>query len=209
MTTFASLRSAVADDLERSDLTTQIGTEINNAIREYSRRRFWFSQSRTLTFSTVAAQEFYGTSDSASIPRIVEADKVILTDGSNRYPLCQVDNDTMEMMDTPSTADNRPTHWAYVQGEIRLWPTPNAVYSIRVTGLIAPEALSDDSDSNIFTLNAFDVIRHSARRRVMSNTLKDLEGASVASEAERAALSSLNTQSVLLMGRGTIEATDF
>jgi hypothetical protein len=209
MTTFATLRNAVADDLERSDLATQIGTEINNAIREHSRRRLWFNQSRSLTFSTVAAQEFYGSADNASLPRLTEIDRIILTDGANRYQVIQVDNDTMELMDTPTMADNRPSHWAWVYPEMRLWPTPNAVYSVRVTGLIAPADLSGDTDSNIFTVNAFDLIRHSARRRVMANTLKDIDGATIAAEAERSALSSLNMQSVLLMGRGTIEATQF
>lgn len=209
MTTFASLRSAVAGDLVRSDLSTQIGTEINNAIRENSRRRFWFNQSRTLTFNTVSAQEFYGSADSASIPYICEVDSIILTDGANRYPLCQVDNDKMEFMDSPSTADNRPSHWAYVYPELRLWPTPNAAYAIRITGLVAPVDLSADTDNNVFTVNAFDLIRHSARRRVQANILRDTEGAMISAEAERAALNSLLMQSTLLMGRGQIEATQF
>lgn len=209
MTTFALLKSAVADDLERSDLTSQIGTEINNAIKEYARRRFWFNQSRTLTFSTVASQEFYGTSDNTSIPYLTVIDLVVLTDGSNKYPLFRTDNDDMEMMLTPTTANNRPTNFARVVNEIRLYPVPDAAYSIRINGLVRPADLSADGDTNIFVTEAFDVIRHSARRRVMSNTLKDYDGAGVAAEAERSAYESLLSESTLVMGRGGIEATDF
>lgn len=209
MTSLALLRSAVADDLERSDLNSQITTEINNAIREYSRRRFWFNMTRTTTFSTVAAQEFYGASDSANIPYLTQIDLAVLTDGSNKYPLIPVDNTALEMMDTPTMADNRPTHFSYVVDQIRLWPTPDAAYSIRIDGMVSPVDLSADGDSNVFLTQAFDVIRHSARRRVQANTLKDQNGALMSAESERAALDSLNLHTTLLTRRGGIEATDF
>lgn len=209
MTTFLALKNAVADDLARSDLTIQIGTEINQAIREYARHRFFFNKSRTLSFSTNAGQETYGASANPSIPYLTIIDRVMLTDGSIRYPLMHVDTDAVEDAQKPSDANNRPYWWAWLYPEIRLHPIPDAVYALRVTGLVRPVDLSADGDNNVFTSEAFDLIRHSAKRRVLANSIQDFEAAAAVKMIEDAALDTLMRQTALIENQGAIRGTCF
>ncbi len=58
MTTKALMIAEIEDDTERSD-STAIGKKINAAIRHYQPRRFWFNESRSVTFNTVAGTDLY------------------------------------------------------------------------------------------------------------------------------------------------------
>jgi len=73
MSTYAEMQSKIADDLNRSDLTSQIQREINRAIRKYSRKPFWFNGQK-FNFSVVANQQIYDSSDGLpSDIRIIDA----------------------------------------------------------------------------------------------------------------------------------------
>lgn len=62
MSTYAQMQAKIADDLNRSDLTTQIQREINRAIRKYASFPFWFS-STSANFQTANGQWTYDTAD--------------------------------------------------------------------------------------------------------------------------------------------------
>lgn len=62
MSTYAQMQAKIADDLNRSDLTTQIQREINRAIRKYASIPMWFS-STTANFTTANGQWSYDSAD--------------------------------------------------------------------------------------------------------------------------------------------------
>lgn len=62
MSTYAQMQAKIADDLNRSDLTTQIQREINRAIRKYASIPMWFS-STSANFTTANGQQSYDTAD--------------------------------------------------------------------------------------------------------------------------------------------------
>lgn len=62
MSTYAQMQAKIADDLNRSDLTTQIQREINRAIRKYASIPLWFS-SFTANFVTADGQQSYDVAD--------------------------------------------------------------------------------------------------------------------------------------------------
>jgi len=62
MSTYAQMQAKIADDLNRSDLTSQIQREINRAIRKYASMPFWFS-STSANFTTANGQWSYDTAD--------------------------------------------------------------------------------------------------------------------------------------------------
>jgi len=62
MSTYAQMQAKIADDLNRSDLTSQIQREINRAIRKYASIPFWFS-STSANFTTANGQWNYDTAD--------------------------------------------------------------------------------------------------------------------------------------------------
>src|SRR3990167_6653141 len=83
MTTLTVLKARIADDIARSDLTSQIGEAITSAIEHYDEQRFYFTESRGSTFATVADQSRYSSSDDADIPLFIEVDAVFLIDSSS------------------------------------------------------------------------------------------------------------------------------
>ncbi len=62
MSTYAQMQAKIADDLNRSDLTSQIQREINRAIRKYASIPMWFS-STSANFTTANGQWNYDTAD--------------------------------------------------------------------------------------------------------------------------------------------------
>jgi len=62
MSTYLQMRSKIEDDLNRTDLTTQVNREINRAIRKYAREPMWFS-AKKLNFSTAINQQYYDSAD--------------------------------------------------------------------------------------------------------------------------------------------------
>ncbi len=62
MSTFAQMQAKIEDDLNRTDLNSQIQREINRAIRKYASMPMWFS-STTANFTTARGQWSYDTAD--------------------------------------------------------------------------------------------------------------------------------------------------
>src|SRR5690349_1605551 len=56
---------------------------VMKAIAHYEKENFWFNQSRSVTFNTVANQRAYGSSDNASIPYVQDFDAVTFTRATN------------------------------------------------------------------------------------------------------------------------------
>lgn len=212
MATFATLKSQIADDLARTDLTTQINTAVLDAVTFYERRRFYFNEARDLTFSTVAAQEFYTSADNANIPNLLEVDgaKIIITT-TNVYPLDIVTNDSLENISQNVTLDaGQPQYLSYFNQQIRLYAIPSDVWTVRVWGVKSLTALSLDADSNAWTTDARDLIRARAKWDLYTHVIKDFEQASVMNAAEKLALTSLEVAtSKRSASGGTIIGTQF
>jgi hypothetical protein len=79
MSTYGEMQTTIADELDRSDLASQIQKAIKTAIKKYQRKRFFFNEARSLTFNTVDGQEFYTAADSSDIPNLLFIDTVKLT----------------------------------------------------------------------------------------------------------------------------------
>lgn len=62
MSTFLEMQQKIEDDLNRTDLNTQVQREINRAIRKYAREPMWFS-AKKLNFSTAINQQYYDSAD--------------------------------------------------------------------------------------------------------------------------------------------------
>lgn len=149
--TYGSLLDRIADETRRPRATfgTQIEACVQEAIDEYNLIRFPWNQSRSNTFSTVASQEFYTSSDSSFIDDILEFDEVTITISStDKRNLCKRSMDDLQLWNHDSTSTGQPSDYAYWAQQIRLYPIPTAVYTVRVAGIFAPTRLSADADTN-------------------------------------------------------------
>lgn len=207
MPTFKDLQNAVQSDLRRSDLAAETASAINSAIRDYAAQRFWFNDTRTITFQTVAGQEFYERATSRhALSNLVRIDNLIVSDGIGSCPAERVDNDDIETM---ISQQGWPSYYAYVDSSIRLFPVPSQVYQIRVTGYARPDPLNNDTDTNDFTENAFDLIRYASARRVFTSPVRNADQAGAMAMLEQEQLSRLRAETILRLGSGTIVPTVF
>lgn len=174
MATFAQLKTEIASDLDRSDLTTAINDAVLRAIVRFERYRWWFTEERDCTFASVADQAFYTVSDDTQIPLFVEIDNVWATEGGVIHRLEKIHPDRMEYLSDNSAASGRPYYWAYYEEKIRVYPVPaDTSLTFRIDGYVKLTALSADGDTNGWTTYAKDLIRAEAKRDIALNKLRD------------------------------------
>lgn len=172
MSTFAQLKAQIADDLARSDLTTQIEEAVLAAIVDHERTRFYFNERRDApAFTTVADQEMYTASDDADIATIAHIDSlVMILNGSRRKLFVQTEQWMDEMSGLGTGA---PTDYSYLAKRIRLYPIPDAAYQVYMTGQIRLATLSADGDTNAWTEDAKELIRVAAKEKIYRQIIHD------------------------------------
>lgn len=201
MATYADLKTRIKSELDREDMDAaedsvdDLTRHILAAVRFYQARRFWFLQKPAKSAVTVASQNYVARpTDMAQIDRI--------SIPALGYELEKIDIEDLEALDEPSGQEGQPVYWAEGDGattgaaQLRLWPTPNAVYTLKLSGTAAVTALSADADSNVWTNEAQDLIAARACRTISKDVFKDFEAAEGFAVAEEEALSALELQNI-------------
>ena len=141
ITTYAELKTAVADFLNRDDLTNTIDTFIDLAEVQLNRDvRHWKMEQR----SEAEIDDQYLTlpTDWLETIRITVEDTV-------PYALNLLSRD--EIQDRRLRGANvtgKPVYYAHIAGELELYPTPDATYNIELLYTQKLEALSASNTSN-------------------------------------------------------------
>lgn len=150
ITNYTQLKSAIADFLNRDDLTAVIPTFISLAESRINREvRHWRMENR----ATATLNDQYV----ALPPRWIAPIRLTLTD-SPTYELEVVSQ--AQMLDRRSQAldeAGRPQYYALTQGELEFFPTPNENYTLEMTYYEALNALSDSNADNWLLTNYPDV----------------------------------------------------
>lgn len=204
MSTLSDLRSRIADDLNRSDLNTQIDKAINRAITHYRKRKFWFNET-TGTFLTVAGQQSYTTS---VIPSdILHIHRLEYSDGNTSYEVIRASIDYIRNLTSTSGA-SLPTWYAWYGGKIYFALIPSAVGTVTI---YYDKSYSDltSSDSNDFTVYAEDLIEARARWWIYNRIIRDADEAVLAKQEELDALQGLDIQTSGKIATGYVAPTQF
>lgn len=213
MSTQTALKAQIVNDIRnRSDLTTQIAYCIADAITHWQRERFFFNETRSSTFTTVADQASYTSSDDADIPKFYKIDFVTLTDsGGIVYELERIDHEDMEHIQFTGTSSGRPYAYSYFAETFWLYPIPDvSTYTIRPVGHIELAAPASDGEANnAWMTKAYDLIRYTAEERLFRDILIDTERAAIARTGKEEALLKLLAWSSKKTATGMIKATTF
>jgi hypothetical protein len=209
MTTLLDLQTRIAADLTRSDLTSQIANAVSDAVNFYARERFWFNTSRLLTFNTVPSQIAYGVNDYSVIPLLVKIDAMFVPQAQSVLPLDRYEPADFEMLNNGATGGGIPKAFTYVDQTIRLWPTPNAAFTITIHAHYKLPALVNPTDTNSWTTDAEELIRSHAKLLLYTDVLSDGDGASAMAAKIPVLLSALRSESSARMSSGVIQGTEF
>ncbi len=209
MSTYGTMQARIADDLSgRTDLTTQIQEAIQTAIKFYERRRFYFNEATT-TFSTVASQEYYGSSDNADIPNIIEIDTLkILVNGST-YLLTARDFQFIDDISNSTSSLGDPTDFCYYKQNIRLFPIPSAVRTITMAYVKRLTTLSASGDTNAWMTDGEELIRMRAKRLLFLNVIRSPEESATYAEFEAQALGVIEGETAKRISPGRLRPTIF
>ena len=150
ITTYAELKSAVADFLNRDDLTNTIDTFIDMAEAQLNRDvRHWKMEQR----STAEIDDQYLTlpTDWLETIRLTMQDTV-------PYVLNLASRDQIEEYRLRGAdVSGKPVYYSHIAGEIELYPTPDATYDIEMLYTQKIDALSDSNTSNWLLTEAPDL----------------------------------------------------
>ena len=151
---------------------------ILDAISSNEDDRFYFNEYRTANaFSTVVGQEFYTSADWADIATILHIDKLSILISSNRYQMYPRTEQYMEDISMNTSWSGQPVDFSYYNFRLRFYPIPNGVYPVNVLGTKKFAALSGSSDENVWTTEAEQLIRLTAKKYLYRDTILDAEKA--------------------------------
>jgi hypothetical protein len=212
MTTFVAIRNRISDDVRAvatassSDISSQISAEVLSAVAFYARERFYFN-TKTNTFSTVADQEYYSSSDLADIATLVKIDAMTVTNNGVKIPVKPMDFGKIDEWQT-SYVKSLPRYYAYYKQNLRLYPIPDAVYTMTMAYVYKLTALSADGDSNAWTTDAEELIRARASRRLFETVVRNVERATIAGAQEQEALRVLKRETRMRTSPGVLRVDD-
>ena len=204
--TLGDMKSRVADELARTDLTTQIANAIQDAIVYYQSERTLFNESRDMTFSTVISQEFYTSADLAQIPTLMSIDYLILYLG-NTVPwiVKRMAPIELEVFNQNGLIKGQPTRYSYYNKQLRLGPVPDAVYSMRLAGQVQQAAPATDTEANNpWMIDAEKLIRCRAKYELHTHYTRNEKQAALMKAAELDALEEVKGRTNRLTGTGMI-----
>lgn len=196
MSTLGAMITAIQQETRRNDADwpDRCRSEIERAVQHYQRERFWFNQTREITFNTVAAREFYDGTDHADIPNLLAISYATVRRGTELYELCLT---TARDLDTLSLSDPQqmPIWYSYFESKLRLWPIPDEIYPVRINALIrAPFPASDAEADNHWMTDAEELIRSRAKRNLYLHHMGSRQRAEDMRAAEEEALASLRAE---------------
>lgn len=210
--TKTTLLAQIADDLERSDLSTQIQTAVDDAIDAYKNERFWFNESyrASVTLSSSVAYILL----SALPNRYIEFDRIRLQQASVSAAFDMVPRDRDWILSRQDAmTPSMPVEYAVYGNAIQFDSQADQNYTLIIDGLIelgntASSSYSASSSVSWFS-DARNLIRARAKWDLYVNILKDADMATAMAVAEKRAYDELKAKTNQRESTGIIRPTQF
>ena len=170
MTTLATMRTRIDNELARGGtLSSEIDACIREAIDHYKYRRWWFTES-TLTSTTSASGEYISAPSTFLSLDSLRMDNSATGDD---YPLRPAAYEMFEAWQSDTANQGKPLYFVEYKGQYRLYPVPDAVYTLVWSGLVDLGTPSADADTSAWLTTAEGLIRCRARALLQINYLRD------------------------------------
>lgn len=199
----STLKTRIASEIHRSDLTSSIADAITSAIDFYKSKRFEVNE-KTDSFNTVANQQSYTSGDTGFPTDIGQVDLVQVTASGTITTLDPISFQELKDKTTITTLTGVPSEYAWYAQKLYLYPIPDAAYSISLSHQQRKTAPANDADSStIWTNQCEALIRHCAKKMLYRDVLRDPDGKVMAEEAEAMELARLLGESFQLQNDGS------
>lgn len=172
MPSLGTMKTRIADELARSDLTSQIANAIGSAISFYEGSRFYFNEARG-TFSTVAGQEWYTSTQFVDLPNVLKIDTMRCLLNNRWFVMVPRTWAELQWRSSGITQNADPTDYAYYRQQLRLYPIPQGVRTIEVTYVQMLGVPATDTASNGWTNEGEELIRTHAKVDLFESVIRD------------------------------------
>jgi hypothetical protein len=168
------MKSRIASELRRTNITTQIASAIETAIESYRHERFFWSETREIYFNTVDGQWQYDSSDDADLGNILRWDYVLTEVGDNFFTLMPMSPAEIEILNGDGDFFGQPLNWGFYNEQLLIYPIPNGAFPIRIGGMIAKASPASDAETgNPWMTSAEKLIRCRAKYELYTHVLAD------------------------------------
>lgn len=183
MSTYTQVQSRIADDINRTDLTSQIQQQIKLAIKHYRTFPMWFNEARTTLTASSSASFLTVPSDFL--------DTVELAIKVSGYPVPMKSKPLVEIVQYRPTSGSQPTSYCYFGDRFELDYEVNTQYEFPLWYIKELTELSAGGDENEWLKSGEDLIVYRAEKMLYASVIKDKAQAKVAAELEREARTAL------------------
>jgi hypothetical protein len=193
MANFGDLKAQIASDLRRSNIPSEIAAAILDSIRDYDTERFYFNETAIYALTTAAGVDEYSITPQSPIQEFIRIDTVRAQVGNTWYALARVTPDEIEELFSVATS-GQPFEWAIHGNRLRLFPTPNAAFPIKILGHYRLTPLVNDIDTNNWTNEGKSLVRYCALKRLFAYPVRDTTQAQMAESMEQRELDYLRRE---------------
>ena len=212
MATKADLAAKIADDLARSDLSTQITDAIDYSVKRYERERFWFNDQDNISVSLTSSISQLALSD---LPvKMFQIDRVRVVLASNTlldlYPrdrnwiAARQDINLLSM----------PVEYCVYDEALQFDSIADQSYTLVLDGVVGlGNTVASNSYSNasaaVWFNEARDMIRADAKRDLYTHVIKDFEFARTMNETAVYEYNQLKGRTTRIRKTGQVRPTRF
>jgi len=176
MSDYGTMQARIARDLRRTTIADDIKNAILDAIKVEEIRHYWFNEGRT-SATTIADNPYLSVPTNFLHPIHLEYYD------SNAWVPIQDEAYTQIVYDDPGPIwTGRPQAYSMFASQVRLMPTPDAAYPVKMHFVKQLPTLTSDSDSNSWMTEAEILIRQTAKAIVCEDIIK---GSAAEKEAPR------------------------
>ncbi len=180
--TLGDMKTRIAGELGRSNLTSEIADAITTAIEAYQKERFRFSDvtpNAPVTFNTVAGRYIYTSADNANISTLFNFDYVMLTIGAaSVQQLVRWSPAQVKLYNQANNMNGQPGWYAYEGNQLLLAPVPADAYPVELgvfKNILAPaddievgNPWMTDAELLIRSRAKYEIARHKTRNADMA-----------------------------------------
>lgn len=146
---------------------------INQALRYYKQKRFWFNESED-TAVTISAWSS-GKATISDMPTDIlyplERGGIVLDYSDQRYEVCRIRPEDYDAMNNETT--DRPRYYTFRANAYEVYPYPDQAYTAIVRYIKDYSALSDSNTTNDFVTYAEDLLVYDAASRLVAEYSED------------------------------------
>jgi hypothetical protein len=202
MVTYAAMKTRIAREMHRSDLTDDIVTHIRLAIEHYADKRTWKNEGAT-TITLVV-----GTATKAIPTGLRDEDRLAVISpvgGTTDYDLTKVTRERMAELQGGDASRGQPIYYSWEVENFKFWPVPDQAYVVNVAGIFDDTALSLDADTNSWTTQAEALIVARVKHTLARDVTYNEKVMGLAMRAERVARAALFRKTNERVATGRIE----